>query len=403
MLTYNKIKFIPKILWFLVMVFILTEVGIRILPDRLWDVSKMQPSLAETTVFATQKGNTNSAKISHPYFGFVYDSKKNSNINSAGFKSQYEFPFSKKESQFVIGIFGGSVALSLAEYILNDPKQNFVTTLKKRIPQLKDKEIIILNFAVAAYKQPQQFYVASQYASSIDLSLNLDGFNEIYLPSPGSQFPYHFPYFSYVFFSKNPHSANTIKKMTSLFLFDKKIEQIRSDFPFLNNSYTFRAISSVAHKILRRNILKIENALRKPTPVDSLHTKEMVTTRAKDWAKYTKFQNAILKSEQSAALFFIQPNQHNISSKPLSSEESKLYFNKNYPQFIVPGYQALLKEYQNLKQLGIEIVDLSQVFLKTKQTVYRDNCCHVNHIGNKILEEEIINKLQMKWPNLFSH
>jgi hypothetical protein len=39
---------------------------------------------------------------------------------------------------------------------------------------------------------------------------------------------------------------------------------------------------------------------------------------------------------------------------------------------------------------GLPVYDLTGVFRNTVRTVYRDACCHINELGNRIMAKEIL-------------
>ncbi|MFS8086823.1 MAG: hypothetical protein ACMG6H_14410, partial [Acidobacteriota bacterium] len=127
----------------------------------------------------------------HPYFGFVdrvglshrfKDSQIDHVSNNFGFASDYPYPFKRQHpNQFLVGVFGGSVA---ANYSLFEMEENILASQLKKLPGLADKEIIVLPFAMGAFKQPQQLIVLSYFLSldqDLDLIINIDGFNEVAL------------------------------------------------------------------------------------------------------------------------------------------------------------------------------------------------------------------------------
>ncbi len=129
--------------------------------------------------------------VLHPYLGYVYDPTRNSKgltSHHGGFSvSDYGFiddhsPFYKaKKDSVVIGIFGGSVAFFFSVFGVDSLVQQLESS-----PFFKDKDIEIVRLALGAYKQPQQL-LALTYLLSLgahfDVVINLDGFNEVALPS----------------------------------------------------------------------------------------------------------------------------------------------------------------------------------------------------------------------------
>ena len=143
------------------------------------------------------------AKAPHPYFGHVYNRALSSNINRDGFEDDLDFSNLEK-GYFYIGVFGGSVATDFALHHrlkTNLGKKNFLSKLKHSLPRrFNGKNIKILNFAVAAYKQPQQFLTSTFYLDRIDMAITIDGYNEI-AQEIYREFPAEYPSFSNLFYS----------------------------------------------------------------------------------------------------------------------------------------------------------------------------------------------------------
>ena len=98
----------------------------------------------------------------------------------------------RNNSQYVIAILGGSVADQLAKYIISHPK--YFEQLREAIPEIGDRPIRVVNLALGGYKQPQQFIVASYFVESLDLTVNVDGLNEIAAQDLSPLYPTDFPH-----------------------------------------------------------------------------------------------------------------------------------------------------------------------------------------------------------------
>ena len=100
--------------------------------------------------------------------------------NNFGFVSPHDFPFAKtRNNQFLIGIFGGSVAAWFCH--VGTPR--LLDTLKAQA-FFKDRELVPLCFSHEGYKQPQQLLALTYFLSigqQFDLVINIDGFNEVAL------------------------------------------------------------------------------------------------------------------------------------------------------------------------------------------------------------------------------
>jgi lysophospholipase L1-like esterase len=114
---------------------------------------------------------------------------------------------------------------------------------------------------------------------------------------------------------------------------------------------------------------------------------ELVTV----WTRSSEQMNAICSAYGIRYLHCLQPNQYDIGAKPLSSEEKSSAFEAESPyrSIIEVGYPQLRTAGDELRAEGIAFYDLSRIFEKQRQTLYKDNCCHFNAEGNRIMADAI--------------
>jgi lysophospholipase L1-like esterase len=53
---------------------------------------------------------------------------------------------------------------------------------------------------------------------------------------------------------------------------------------------------------------------------------------------------------------------------------------------------------QDLRHQGVPIFDLTGIFSSTKETVYKDDCCHLNDLGNQIMADAVVSKIKLSQP-----
>jgi hypothetical protein len=123
----------------------------------------------------------------HPYFGFAHPYSERGRtgsgeyiINNMGFpqNSPVSVPFVPKKDDFVVMLFGGSVAGNLAA-----PPQGGLSlqAALQKLDVLKMTNVIVYSMAQGSGKQPQQLIALSfllALGQHIDLVINVDGFNE---------------------------------------------------------------------------------------------------------------------------------------------------------------------------------------------------------------------------------
>ncbi len=88
---------------------------------------------------------------------------------------------------------------------------------------------------------------------------------------------------------------------------------------------------------------------------------------------------------------FLQPNQYLPGSKQLSEEELRTAFlgGHAYGRWVPLGYPLLREEGSALVAAGVKFHDLTDVFADVTETIYVDDCCHVNERGNELMAREM--------------
>lgn len=336
----------------------------------------------------------------HPFFGYVYTAQKGT--NSSGFTSDYEYPYSKKTNDFVIGIFGGSVAHGLPIFSIEGDE--VVKRLKNKVKNLKDKNIIFLNFAAGAMKQPQQFSIFSHYADTLDLSINLDGYNEISFNPP--TLPVQYPNWYELLFGDKIEQAQGLIKLKRIRKFERSITLIPLQYSIFDKSNTYYVLWYFANKAINKYSYKISKQLLDghSSDIDKLqmgNEENKMNEGVQNWGHFSRYQAILAKGLGKPAFFFIQPSPRVLNSKPYSDVELKqLASIKNLTQrqkLTTKAYKNLHIESEKIKKISPFVYDLSTIFANNPNTLYIDDCCHLNKQGYKILTDEmfriIINSL----------
>ncbi len=358
----------------------------------------------------------------HPYFGYInkvgmeHDPKSTwatidaarRTANNHGFFSEVDYPFSKShDNQFIIGVFGGSVAEQFA-LIAHD---TFIEELK-RDPFFATKEIIVLNFAKAGYKQPQQLLILSYFLSvgqHMDMVINIDGFNEVALGYRNFQagidpsMP-HRGYFSDLA-ALTDQAALTPEKLETL----AKINRYQTQLNWLANRHQ-RARTASTNFVLKqlfdyhlnnyyRELGTYSDLTAQASDTSLLFVKPdnsaMEATRqfeqmAQNWADSSIMMADILRGWGIPYVHILQPNQY-YSAKQLTAEELEIAILQDHPRFYdssaTQGYPLLLQKVDTLKQHSIYFFDATSIFDNVRETIYRDNCCHYNLLGNNMLAQ----------------
>ena len=331
--------------------------------------------------------------------------------NLFGYASAIGDPRQLRQDDFVIAVFGGSVAMSMTF----DGGNALIRRLEERHPELAGK-IYLLNLAEGGYKQPQQLFLFQQMmilGVPIDVAVNLDGFNELALGGSDGKRGSHplFPHREHLAaaYSLNATSPDpqTLGAMAEILGEKKKAQAIRDRFTsgWRQHSELARALAGrrlLAHEVLASTL---ESELRSTT----IETHRSALTQLPDpcigsfcteeiallWKRSSLAMAASSRAYGVTYLHLLQPNQYIEGSKPLSDEERELYYNPNrtWSRAVVRGYPRLQHHGRHLLRRGIDFHDLTPVFINHPETLYRDTCCHLNPHGSALLAEAVADRV----------
>lgn len=391
-----------KVITLVVSLFCISVVTIEILATLFIKIYyKKSFNELKNQIKVEQINSTNSHYIAHPILSYVSNSPESNNM---GFFSKYDYPYERKKNDFVIGVFGGSLAdimsgqfdsLKMADYF------------KEKITLLKNKNVVILSFASGCAKQPIHFQRFSRFASDIDLAINIDGINELVFNAKGADITTpcmtETLYYNSVYQKDFDPILNTVvfyttalkTRMLQNILFEKSaLFLITTNFVIKLKEKTETALQNNIHD-------KIENSKSKLFPFDTKDDKrDLYLLGVENWAKYNKLQFAVSQELKVPILFVLAPNILFKNTKPLSAvEESFMQGNgKVWAARSVEASRVHSKLQNELNSLKLKnqnnFIDLSGIFKNETQTLYTDAQGHCNEQGNRIVWENVINKLK---------
>ena len=353
----------------------------------------------------------------HPFFGFIQnpspDFRPGFKINNYGFISPYDYPFKKfKKNQFVIGIFGGSVA---SDFSILQIQNKILPQYLKQVPGLQDKEFVILSFATGGYKQPQQLLILNYFLAlgqELDLVVNIDGFNEVALSNLNNKNQINLAMPSIQHISPLTSLANnslSVKAMQATIRIKENKTRINEGLESLQHCSLAAcdALTSVYVQNLvnnyRKDIIAFEKERSKKQKDDEESViyinknKSMLEDSAAfeqmswNWAKSSIFMHKILSASNVPYFHVLQPNQYYQTKRVFGEAEKRIAFNKEtpYAKAVELGYPAILGKFPNLQKNNINILNGVKVFDKTKDAVYVDSCCHYNKAGEVIFSNYV--------------
>jgi len=341
-------------------------------------------------------------EVLHPYLGFVYDpSVEQSSPHGISDVSPIQ---EKSADKVIVGIFGGSFA--------DDVASHMGAELGRRLERyFPDRQFVVVKAAIGGYKQPQQLMALNYFTAlggDFDIVINIDGFNEIALPVL-ENLPNTNPFFPRQWHLRlqavpDPELIATIGRIKFL----DSAAWTWSDFFYtgpLRYSVTANTIWRIGDQLLYN--AAVENRLRLPRlaegggfaatgpPAPFPAGDELYAALARTWAESSYQMNAVSRAKGIRYFHFLQPNQYLDGSKPMGPQERRIAVKEDHPyaQSVRQGYPVLTRLGRDLVDRGVHFVDLTDVFADTRDAVYRDNCCHVNIDGLRIVTAAIANAI----------
>jgi len=360
----------------------------------------------------------------HPYFGPTHtpgtafdipealrvDSSAPSRLrtNNFGFVSSHDYPFVKaRGSQFVIGMFGGSVGLWFCQV----GAHRLLEGLMKH-PFFQDREVVPLCFSHEGYKQPQQALVLAYFLSigqPFDLVVNIDGFNDVALANLNQErgLDISMPSAQHLDPLVNLVNQSTLtpEKLESLATISRDRQQL-ADLGERIRANRIAAINVVLDRLYRRRVAgyvkelgRFSNLPSNPSDSSLIQVTPTVKTRdaarvftemADQWARSSLLMHEMLAARGWAYFHFLQPNQY-YTTRRFSEDEAAVALTEAsaYKGSVEKGYPALVEAQSRLLKASVRFFDATHVFDRQAEPVYMDNCCHYTLLGNQVLADFI--------------
>jgi hypothetical protein len=352
----------------------------------------------------------------HPFFGYVLKQGAFTNeqlklkVNKHGFFSLYEYPFVKtNKKQFIIGVFGGSVANN---FTVDEYKNQILSKKLQSYPEFADREIVLLNFGNGGYKQPQQLLILNYFLAlgqELDLAINIDGFNEVALSNLNNKAEVEIGMPSVQHILPLTGLANNNlppEAMSSIVEINETKKQLKAGIHKLQTCQLAlcHAVTSLQVKQLVNNyqqaVVKYDSQV-KQSHLDTANSSIVYIPKADSvfedvaafdkmasmWYKSSIGMNQILSSRKIKYFHFIQPNQYYPTKRAFTAKEKEIALDNKSPYIegVKKGYPVLLSKVDDLQKARINVFNAVNILDNTKETVYKDACCHYNSVGQEIL------------------
>lgn len=326
----------------------------------------------------------------HPYFGHTLRTRG----NNYRFLSEVDYPYQARPNDFVIGVFGGSTAMHWAEFLEKSKRWE-----KLEIQGHPNARVVVLNMAMAGFRQPQQLNVASKFIDTLNLILVLDGWNDSVLDLCPSN-PPELPQFYNVLFEHelNPEDIVKLRELS------KKFRRISG---WLEKSLFVK--SYFAHLVwtIYQGHLQNEQTRLTASPSTDSNSKSPLAQECgephnermfKIWKKYSSQMWALAQFYKVPLVHLLQPNPFLKNAKPLDDEEKRIvHFEENNDSKINSGgYNAGVFRSYYLKEHLKNSIDLSLIFSKEQRITYIDQNTHLNEFGYQILSDTVARELKTR-------
>lgn len=319
--------------------------------------------------------------------------------NNFGFYSPVDYPLAEPDS-FIVGVFGGSVAHSLAM----QGGARLEERLEARfagLPALAGRRVRVLNFASGGYKQPQQAIALAYFlflGQRFDHVINLDGFNEAVLAVINTTRGLDTSMPSVVHLAglelMAASDAGALRRRLAL-------EDLRDQREALQRE---RAGTRFAARYLLAELRLRRATARWTEQADAaashqrgrgmvgllppLLSPERTEKIAGEWERGSRLLDQLARSVGAGYLHVLQPNQY-AGERSFSEEEARIALNpqSSYAPWARRLFPVLRERGAALAAAGVRFIDAGALFDAIPQIVYADDCCHYNQRGNNRLAD----------------
>lgn len=322
----------------------------------------------------------------HPYFGYTL-----TEIGPAD-EDRYaalrgNLP-ARNPGVFTLGVTGGSVA---EHFAFQMSRSGYLERkLKAQFPELAKRKIVVVNLSQEGQKQPQTFHIVSHLMSRLDYVISIDGENEMNQSLP-KVYPKDYPLYLFVPF------VNDLAAQARLGLLHwARFHWLRAEAlwtsPFLQHSGLARLTWLMTKATLNEWVSASFSQL--DTEFYELDSQQARSERLAIWREFSVRLARLLKMEEIGYAFFIQPNQYVAGGKPLSDEEKRSSFSLHLADYKRESYELLDREVAALQNAGVRYFSLTHAFRNVQDTLYIDDCCHINPRGNELIADALILELK---------
>ena len=338
--------------------------------------------------------------IQHPYYGHTRKEAHHP-LNQVP-------PPRRQDGVVLVALLGGSVGLEVT-YAFRKALEAWFRD--NGIPL----QPVVLELASHALKQPQQVMQISNtlfLGGEYDIIVNLDGYNELIIPYDNHFWYGVSPFYPWNWQQDQRYSLTNTQNLVVSRIYALRQRAERLDAAAGARPWRWSALYGIANRYLRENtaaqILDLNRELSDTRTGDySLQRYGPALTFDPDEYDLSQmalrgwYRGSVLLDELSRVAgaeyyHFLQPNQYVPDSKPLSDEERAVAYDPEHRAISIyrDSYPLLRRLGEELRQQGINYYDLTQLFADNRETLYKDDCCHLNARGNELLAASMVRHLE---------
>ena len=333
-------------------------------------------------------------RTQHPFYGYT--------VLRHGYELNVMPPRRGQDDTALIGLFGGSVAEAVTPYFQRALSRYFADKGLTRRP-------VVAGLGYQGTQQPQQVMTAANIlllGGHFDIIVNLDGYNEITHPVEEYQRGVY-PFF--------PRTWDFLVDLTAEGeLLAGRMGLLRQEQAELARSAAVHPLRHTAvYGIVRRyrwesvglEIVRLNNQLAASQSDYSLtrhgpkgwfaQEGELYPSSAEVWQRSSLLLAELAATAGVEYYHFLQPNQYVPGGKPLTAAELACCYNSGgYRERVYRGgYSDMARLGERLRRRSVNYFDLTMIFKDNRETLYRDDCCHLNERGNELLAAALVERL----------
>ena len=361
----------------------------------------------------------------HPYFGYIgpYSYRgsfyRTNNLGFTQVEEPREVPFKPEPDDFVVFVFGGSVAARLV-----NPEHDGTSMQQaiQKLPQLAGKNVVVYNMAQGPGKQPQQLMELAYLIAvgqHIDLVINLDGAMEfasglnnfengidpIFPPAAillaiGNELaPIDDSSLDYYEFAYSVTHARAESKRYTLLL-----DNSRSGIAYVKN----RILKAIYDRSLQSALSAYDQVIARAKGTQDVRSRlglDMPIKTSKDkvieeifemWIRCSDLMKAMANSTGATYLNIVHPNPY--YSKKILTESERTILNlpesDHFRQASSEGYALIESRAGMLESRGI--VSGIALFDGTRDTVYADSSGHFGKLGQTMFANFVAGQVALR-------